>query len=376
MKIIGTNCDKLVAFFLVNFLIYCGVVCGDANDDSRLVTTILNDYKANVNSLKRVEFRHEAIDCKRQKEPDYCATTGIFKYDGKSAYLQEKDHTGESERLVADQDYYIRVLNEIDESNKSQLMVFSIHDFKKLKDRSSLKSLFANWREMWGEICIDGDSNVVDLCSLSPSSIKLKRESGLFILQTFLEKNGGDLEITFIFFNGKYRLKGISFRRTQMTGKPPKLDYYSFKIEKYIDAGDTYFPAKFAVEVKIPKGRYIDEDGDECISRGYNLIYLYSITDFSINDAVEEIPRTLQTHIPNGTVVHVQDVPQIKHVWIDGKIVPWTDENALESIRGSRFVPSVREIQFWLIVSGFVLFLLGIGSGIWKHIKSRNSGGE
>jgi hypothetical protein len=100
--------------------------------------------------------------------------------------------------------------------------------------------------------------------------------------------------------------------------------------------------------------------------------------DYSI-DNVQIIPSDFAssfsylTDVPNYTEVTMMDALQIKYIWLDGKIVPYTDELALARLRGHKFVPGVREVQFWLIALGFVLLMLGVGSGVWKYVKSRNN---
>lgn len=65
--------------------------------------------------------------------------------------------------------------------------------------------------------------------------------------------------------------------------------------------------------------------------------------------------------IPNYTEVSMQDAPQIEYVWLNGEIVPLTDEIALARIRGHGFIPGVREPRFWLITAGIILITLALG---------------
>ncbi|MDR2345720.1 MAG: hypothetical protein LBE18_06605 [Planctomycetaceae bacterium] len=177
--------------------------------------------------------------------------------------------------------------------------------------------------------------------------------------------------MTFTLHNGKYQLKKILFKRTQMTGNPENIDYYSLEIEKYIEADNIFFPAQFISESKVPKGKFTGKNGGVEVSPGFHRLSRFNITDIKVNNAVETISRNLQTQIPNGTVIHLMDVPQIKYVWFDGKIVPWTDDMALESIRNQKFIINVREPRFWFISLGIILIVLGIGWKILGYLQER-----
>jgi hypothetical protein len=80
--------------------------------------------------------------------------------------------------------------------------------------------------------------------------------------------------------------------------------------------------------------------------------------------------------IPNYTSVSMQDVLQIDYIWMDGKIVPLTDELAISRIRGHGFMPGVRESRFWMMIFGIILLVLAIIGQIWKYLNRRKSDGE
>jgi hypothetical protein len=79
---------------------------------------------------------------------------------------------------------------------------------------------------------------------------------------------------------------------------------------------------------------------------------------------------TFSTPIKNGTEVFMQDVPQIEYVWMDGEIVPKTDEVALAIARGGhKFIPGPQEPRFWLIALGIIMMLLGGGLKLRDMLK-------
>jgi hypothetical protein len=78
--------------------------------------------------------------------------------------------------------------------------------------------------------------------------------------------------------------------------------------------------------------------------------------------------------IANYTEVFVQDDSQIQYVWLDGEIVPYTDEIAMSRLRGDKFVPGIYELRLWLIVLGLFMIVLGIGLKIKSIIYNSNKG--
>jgi hypothetical protein len=131
------------------------------------------------------------------------------------------------------------------------------------------------------------------------------------------------------------------------------------------------FPSRYTEEATAKLATIYHTGEKEPFMDSYRTVY-------SI-DNVQPIPSDFAssfsylTDVPNYTEVTMADAPQIKYIWLDGKIVPYTDELALARLRGHKFVPGVREVQFWLITLGFVLLMLGVGSGVWKYVKSRNN---
>ncbi|MDR2345721.1 MAG: hypothetical protein LBE18_06610 [Planctomycetaceae bacterium] len=171
METIKINYGWFIAVFLVTFFNCYNVAYCSTNNDSQLIKTILNDYKSNIDLLKRVEFRYEEINLKRQNEPNNSAVPRIFKYDGKSIYLQQNNFEGqcEFERLIVEHDYYITVTNEVD---KSRLTVLSVRDFHSLGDEAVLKNnIGGNLRViLWGEIRFTKSNGFFDFCSLDAGS--------------------------------------------------------------------------------------------------------------------------------------------------------------------------------------------------------------
>lgn len=95
-------------------------------------------------------------------------------------------------------------------------------------------------------------------------------------------------------------------------------------------------------------------------------IDFYSV---EVNPKLTDDSFRFRTTPPNYTLVHILDQPQIDHVWLDGKIIPLTDELALARARGHAFVPGVREPRFWMLALGIGMILFACGRIVYKHFN-------
>jgi hypothetical protein len=97
------------------------------------------------------------------------------------------------------------------------------------------------------------------------------------------------------------------------------------------------------------------------------------IDNITITDNSNPKPFSFKTKIPNGTKVILFDAQQIEHVWMDGKIVPKTDEIALAIARGDyKFIPGPNEPRFWFIALGLILIFLSVGLKLRDMLKESN----
>ncbi len=149
-----------------------------------------------------------------------------------------------------------------------------------------------------------------------------------------------------------------------------------YRGENFVMEGEFSFPRRFAVSIKA-----IDDDGNqsptEARPQAAGMPELKSdmtvdIDEIYINPKLVDNDFTFKTSIENGTDVFVEEIPQIKHVWWDGKVVPWTDELALARARGHGFVPGVREPRFWMMALGIGLILFALGVKIREMLKKRS----
>jgi hypothetical protein len=97
---------------------------------------------------------------------------------------------------------------------------------------------------------------------------------------------------------------------------------------------------------------------------------VWSDVSFVKKDVASNFKLEQFIKIPNGTEVHVRNALQIEHVWMDGEIVPKTDEVALRIARGDhKFMPGPKEPRFWFIALGIIMLLLGGGMKLRDMLK-------
>ncbi|MDR0704117.1 MAG: hypothetical protein LBF88_03935 [Planctomycetaceae bacterium] len=175
-----------------------------------------------------------------------------------------------------------------------------------------------------------------------------------------------------------YRLIGVDEKVRYELWLDPTLQFMPVRISLYdneMERNDVnYFTFDFVVEsfrklrsIPLPK-KYIIKM--ETAHQWYEKNVLKSIPSketlhgeinvTSVGKSFSEKDFKITMPIPNYTEVSMQDDLQTQYVWLNGEIVPLTDELALARIRGHGFMPGVREPRFWFIATGAVLIFLSL----------------
>jgi hypothetical protein len=150
--------------------------------------------------------------------------------------------------------------------------------------------------------------------------------------------------------------------------------------------GDIIVPQSINVVEKYPSGqiqpppevreqviRQIKEHGGTLVLPKRTISTQIVFRDISLKAEISEDKLFSKMKIPNGTAVSMSDAPQIQYVWLDGKIVPKTDEVALAIARGDhKFIPGPQEPRFWFIALGLILMFLGGGLKLYSMLKDNN----
>jgi hypothetical protein len=190
-----------------------------------------------------------------------------------------------------------------------------------------------------------------------------------------------DINITFI-PEKNFAVKQIVVKRVnKIQDTPFKFQECRYVVSEFVLLSESWFPVRYHVEEKYGSGKrqipkqdqgleyYIPEENipertlfADIVLKNIKFPIKFSDKDFQI-----------AMKIPNGTPVAMQDAPQIQYVWMDGEIVPKTDEVALRIARGNhKFMPSPDEPRFWVIGLGLVLILLSGLLEFRKRIRKKN----
>ena len=130
--------------------------------------------------------------------------------------------------------------------------------------------------------------------------------------------------------------------------------YHQYEALEFQNIDGVSFPSKIISTTQISSSRVTYE-------------YLLSDVNFA---ALSEKDFQFSLNLPNGTSVHMQDARQIQYIWLDGKIVPKTDEAMLAIARGGhKFMPGPDSPRFWLMAIGIILILIGGGRLAYKYFR-------
>jgi hypothetical protein len=167
----------------------------------------------------------------------------------------------------------------------------------------------------------------------------------------------------------------LEFERTVSPKGDIRPDYCLYAVDRSSDHGGVWLPDLYHCKVSEPAGRQkLPENirivdgkiiivpkgsrvGTDAIERPKaTLIAEVTLSDVDLSP-LHDSDFQLQTNIPNGTRVSMQDALHLEFVWRDGKIVPVTAET-LEALRNSRFVGGPGSRRFWLVTNVVLLVAL------------------
>ena len=141
------------------------------------------------------------------------------------------------------------------------------------------------------------------------------------------------------------------FENNDLSGRT---ENYSCEVQEYQNINGIIFPTKFIITFQ---------------SSSSKLTYEYLLSDINFNELSERDFRFAMT-LPNGTPVVMQDARQIQYIWLDGKIVPKTDEAMLAIAMGDhKFMPGPDSPRFWLMAIGIILILIGVGRLAYRYFR-------
>jgi len=146
---------------------------------------------------------------------------------------------------------------------------------------------------------------------------------------------------------------------------------YDARLKDFMLVDGVWLPTMFEMQSKVTATKPDDKKPDERVVFTGPNNRDWRLSNHFHGDHVEDKFFKIQTIIPDYTEVHVLDAPQIQHVWLDGKVVPLTDETALARARGHGFVPGAREPRFWLLVLSIAMILTAFGHMLYRRFHAK-----
>jgi hypothetical protein len=172
----------------------------------------------------------------------------------------------------------------------------------------------------------------------------------------------------------------VEFTRKASSKDDVRHDYCLYTVDHSSDHGGVWIADLYHCKVSSPAGRnklpenirivngvYIligKNTKDPKPGVGYierpksNIIAEITLSDIDLSP-LHDSDFQIQTKIPNGTRVYMQDDMELDFNWQNGKILPLGDE-AVKAWRASRFLGGPRSYRFWLFIEGLVMGIPGI----------------
>ena len=175
-----------------------------------------------------------------------------------------------------------------------------------------------------------------------------------------------------------YAVKKFSFNAEKGNDFAHGIGTYLYEVHEYGPKEEFYFPRKILIErseherealIRIPGG-----ESEKSILRGRTVKSEIRFYDVETNPKLVESSFRLKKEPPNYTTVVALNKFQIEHVWLDGKVVPYTDELALARVRGHGFKPSVREPRFWMMGAGIIMIVIALVLKVREYHAKRKGG--
>jgi hypothetical protein len=166
----------------------------------------------------------------------------------------------------------------------------------------------------------------------------------------------------------KYALKRIRKETSQISGGA-QLVSGEIKIISHEMVSDVYLPKEYYSEDHFSDGQVEVRKGEMTNVPSTRDKFEVVLTNFQIDNKKDDFKVI---DVPEGTPVFVEDIPQIRYVWADGKVQPATDELMMRIAQGGhKFMPGPDEPRFWLMAIGILLIVIALGRMAYRHYTSR-----
>lgn len=353
--------------FVSVFLLFDCVCIGQSNE-------VLRELKEKMTNTGVISFDH---DGERRDSVNHFAerTSGFLRYDGTNSHRFNRFFSLKNQEFILDRTIeFLFCPNEanyrIQTKNQHEVKVFST---LKIPGTIDLSKSLGNFQVLFGWLYIDQEKPVFlpDIIQiLKPETIEFQQNAdGIFVLTG--KNDSIEMEMR-LAPEADNAISLFSFTRLPPSRQPNLYDFYRYQVESFQNLNGFFFPKKYVVEYKREGGK-VEIAGEQRIAPGANSRSVYSLKNIKRKEKASIAPKDIVSKIPDGTEVYMDEVPPIRYVWLDGKIVPWTDELALALARGHGrgFIPGVGSPRFWLMAIGVIMIAVALGVKTREYFKKR-----
>jgi len=336
------RCNKTVVFLFGAALCFCLCPCHGENREE-IFDKVLSGYTQSLQKLEHVSFSYQWEETINGMPSDKRAGRIFFDQKNiKDKFVETR--TGDAQEtqyetvIAPEWGRFIRVARS-DQLDPTVVSCLNAENIPGIHRTLGATSFLFGWALFQG-----GHVYLPEILrSLGPSNV------------TISDSDRNRKEICFIYQGHQCRMlldADFTLMLFESTG------LHSYEVQEFININEIVFPTKLVTITQMPPS---------------SVIYTYSLSDISFETLSE---KDFQFSLPllNGTPVHMQDARHIEHIWLDGKIVPKTNEAMLAIARGGhKFMPGPEEPRFWLLTISIILILIGGGRLAYRYfVKGEN----
>ena len=346
----------------------------------------LNRYTQSIKTLRLiadveiVSFIHGKEEIHEESREQHCIELNFQNKNGKvqtQIFLPDAvDRTNPkiSETLLIDSVFYRLTYDQTEDC----LLIFcpTLLLENQVTEEHFLASLFKNTAPpVWAGIVVARDgrrTNITDFFDLSENVSTVDDGDKVRIISS---TNDSRMEVVI-----NQSMNGIPIEilcKNEPTSQHNFLSKFKYVADEIVVQNNIAFPKSYILEMESQFQQLVfsEEEKKPVPTRLHTRSRCRVVfSQISVNDIIPTKNFSFTTEVPNYTKVIVEDVPQIKYVWLDGKVVPYTDELALARVRGHGFKPGVREPRFWMMGAGILMIVIALVLKVREYLAKRKGG--
>lgn len=348
------NKQRFYVWMVVCFIMVSTLPCS-AQDDSGDAKMYIDRYESYLKSIKCYAFSYRNL-----LPPS--GHQGEEKDNGPYRYYSLFQKEGNSTILIRETSFSQQNFQTLENSSEKGLTIYSYQDPSQMKNRPPWANRSATAPALFGYVTVYPNlSDEYIPAILRSMDLKVTHEvkNGFDAILLHGQKEGFDIQC-WLDPAQQNCLRVLEMRNinAKNTGE---FAYFEVRFDKFITVNGVPFPT-----LCYNKISQVNVDNKGILDSEFTIAF----DDVDIWDESDPKPFPFVTEIPNGSKAVLLDVQQIEHIWLDGEVVPKTDEAMLALARGHKFMPGVSEPRFWLMAVGLVMLLAGGGILLRRHLKS------